>query len=272
MASFLDDNPDLKFYFEQGVDWPVLARLTEIRFGREDGFDEARDALAFYREVAATVGTFAAEEIAPYAEEIDRAGVLFDGGEVTLPPRLAGIFAKMAERQLFGLTLPRELGGTNAPMLLYFISAELLARADVSTMSHFGFHGGIAMALLVLSFFEGSTDIDAGSGRIIRTRWPDEIAEIVAGRAWGSMDITEPDAGSDMAALRSKAERDAAGNWTVSGQKIFITSGHGKYHFVVARTAHERHDGNGQNGASDASGGLRGLSMFLVRAYREIGR
>jgi alkylation response protein AidB-like acyl-CoA dehydrogenase len=70
------------------------------------------------------------------------------------------------------------------------------------------------------------------------------------------MDITEPDAGSDMAALRATATRDAAGNWFITGQKIFITSGHGKYHFVIARTG-------------TLQDGLDGLSMFLVRAFRD---
>src|SRR5262249_47392048 len=69
----------------------------------------------------------------------------------------------------------------------------------------------------------------------------------------------EPDAGSDMAALRAVGEQDAAGNWTLTGQKIFITSGHGKYHFVIART------GSGQGHGK----GLKDLSMFLVRAYRD---
>lgn len=263
MANFLDDNPDLKFYFENGVDWKKLADLTELRFGHGEAFEDTAEALAFYREVASTIGAFAAEEVAPYAAEIDRQGVVLAGGEVSFPPRLAAIFKKMAELELFGLTLPRELGGMNAPMLLYFVAGEMLGRADVSTMSHFGFHGGIAMAMLVLSLFEGSTTVDPVSGRIVRTRWSEEIAEIVSGRAWGSMDITEPDAGSDMAALRSVARQDEAGAWTVSGEKIFITSGHGKYHFVVARTD----GGAGRNGT--AGEGLKGLSMFLVPAYRD---
>jgi alkylation response protein AidB-like acyl-CoA dehydrogenase len=74
------------------------------------------------------------------------------------------------------------------------------------------------------------------------------------------MDITEPDAGSDMAALRCRGEQDAAGNWTVSGQKVFITSGHGRYHFVIARTEEAIED-------NDPLAGLRGLSFFLVPAY-----
>ena len=109
---------------------------------------------------------------------------------------------------LHGLNVPRELGGMNAPLLLYFVNNELFARADVSVMAHHGFHGGTAMAMLVFSLYEGSTEFD-GRGRIVKTRWETPIREIVSGRAWGSMDITEPDAGSDMAALRTVAELES---------------------------------------------------------------
>ncbi|MEA2701278.1 MAG: hypothetical protein QOI66_5549, partial [Myxococcales bacterium] len=180
----------------------------------------------------------------------------------TFPPRLEAISRKIGELGLHGMNLPRELGGMNAPMLLYFINAELLARADVSVMTHYGFHSGTAMAMLVLSLLEGSTEHDPTTGRIARTRWPSEMAEIASGKAWGSMDITEPDAGSDMAALRASAVQDAQGNWTLTGQKIFITSGHGKYHFVVARTEKG-------SGPDDPKSGLAGLSMFLVPAFRD---
>src|SRR5436190_4350327 len=232
MANFFDDNADLQFYLGPGVDWDTLAWVTELGYRHPAGFRDAEQAKTFYREVVSTVGAFAAEEVAPWAAEIDRQGVRFRDGEASFPPRLETIFAKMAEMDLFGLTLPRELGGTNAPLLLYFANGELLARADVSVMAHHGFHGGIAMAMLVLSLLEGSTDIDPATGQVIRTRWPREIADIASGRAWGSMDITEPDAGSDMAALKAVGTEDGDGRWRVNGQKIFITSGHGKYHFV----------------------------------------
>jgi hypothetical protein len=77
------------------------------------------------------------------------------------------------------------------------------------------------------------------------------------------MDITEPDAGSDMAKLRCVGKQDDAGNWTVSGQKIFITSGHGKYHFVIART--EKNES-----PDDAFAGLGGLSFFMVPGYEDL--
>src|SRR6266540_2132389 len=264
MANFLDDNADLQFYLGPGLDWATLAWATEFGFRHPDGFRDAEQAKTFYREVVSTVGGFAAEEVAPWAADIDRQGVQFRAGETTFPPRLAAIFSKMAELDLFGLTLPRELGGTNAPMLIYFMNGELLARADVSVMAHHGFHGGIAMAMLVLSLLEGSTQLDPATGRVMHTRWPREMADIASGRAWGSMDITEPDAGSDMAALRTVGTQDAGGGWRVKGQKIFITSDHGKYHFVIARTGTA-------NGASTGDGaGLKNLSMFLVRAYQDL--
>ena len=266
MANFFEDNPDLQFYLGAGVDWDTLAWVTELGFRHPDGFRDAAQATAFYREVVQSVGAFAADEVAPWAAEIDREGVRFRDGEATFPPRLASIFGKMAELDLFGLTLPREVGGMNAPMLLYFINGEMLARADVSVMAHHGFHGGIAMAMLVLSMLEGSTDFDPSNGRLTRTRWRADIEEIASGRAWGSMDITEPDAGSDMAALRASAAPDADGTWRLTGQKIFITSGHGKYHFVIARTP----PANG--GAPDGgnAGGLKDLSLFLVRAFEDL--
>lgn len=261
MASFLTDNADLQYYLSGGVDWDTLAEITELGYRSADGFGNAADARQFYGEIAHSVGEFVAGHVAPHAAALDREGLVFRDGEVQFPPRLAGIFEKIGELGLPALNLPRELGGMNAPLLLYFLNSELLARGDVSVMAHHGFQGGTAMAMLFFSLFEGTTEFDP-NGRIVKTRWQEEIREVASGQAWGSMDITEPDAGSDMAALRTTATQDAAGNWSVSGQKIFITSGHGKYHFVIARTAPA-------SSAGDMKAGLGGLSLFLVPAYQD---
>src|SRR5690606_357476 len=192
----------------------------------------------------------------------DRKGVHLEDGEVVMNDRLVRIFDRIRELDLHGLAVPRELGGMNAPVSLYFMNSEMLARADVSTMAHHGFHGGMAMAALYFSILEGSTRVDPRKGTIVETRFRDMIEEIVRGEAWGCMDITEPDAGSDMGALRCVGEQDEHGNWFVSGEKIFIPSGHGKWHFVIARTEKAA-------GPDDLAAGLRGLSMFLVPTYRE---
>ncbi|MGB5681886.1 MAG: acyl-CoA dehydrogenase family protein [Polyangiales bacterium] len=263
MANFFKDNDDLQFYFDKGIDWDSLVRITEHELVHADGegFSTTAEAVDFYRDIIEMFGEFVATEIKPYEKEIDDRGVELVDGEVVFPERLAGIFDKIKDLDLHGLPIPRELGGMNAPMLLYFMNGELMARADVSAMAHHSFHAGIAMAMLVFSAREGSSDIDPATGHINDTRWRGAIEEIAAGEAWGCMDITEPDAGSDMAALRAVGEQDEDGNWYVTGEKIFITSGHGKYHFVIART--EDADPN------DATGGLEGLSMFMVKAYED---
>lgn len=261
MANFLHDNDDLLYYLDRGgLDWAPLVEATEFGYRTPDGFKDPAEALRFYREVGEMVGELAAEEVAPRAAAIDREGIAFEGGDAIFSAPLQEIFDKIKSLDLHGLCVPRELGGLNCPMLLYFISSEMLARGDVSVMAHHGFHGGIAMALLMFSLMEGSTRFDPETARIESTRFGEQIREIVRGEAWGCMDITEPNAGSDMAALRTVGEQDEAGNWFVSGQKIFITSGHARHHIVIARTEKPKDP-------SDPFAGLKGLSLFLVEAY-----
>jgi alkylation response protein AidB-like acyl-CoA dehydrogenase len=258
MASYFEDNDDLRFYFDEGVDWAALSEVSEYGYRSEGGFKNAAEARAFYREVAELVGTLVAEEVAPRAAQIDREGAHLENGEAVTGPAMEAAFDALRRAEL-----QRELGGLNAPLLVYFLTGEMIARGDVSVMAHSSFHGGMAMALLAFSIHEGTTTFDVANARIDRTRFAAEIDEIARGEAWGCMDITEPDAGSDMAALRARGEQDPAGNWFVTGQKIFITSGHGKHHFVIART---------EPAASpdDPFAGLGGLSMFLVKAYDDL--
>ncbi len=262
MTNFLKDNDDLRYYLEKGIDWDVLARLVERDFSAEGGFSDADEARQFYSDILEMVGEFVAEQIAPHALEIDREGVRFEDGEAIFPERLSSIFERIKELELHGMCLPRELGGQNAPLMLYFLSNELFARGEVSVMAHHGFHGGVALTMLQLSQREGTTKLDPETGAIQETRFADYIEEIRAGEAWGCMDITEPDAGSDMAALKTVAEQDEDGNWYLTGQKIFITSGHGKYHFVIARSEKA-------SDPDDPMAGLSGLSLFMVKAYED---
>ena len=260
MASFLSDNEDLKFYLSEGVDWETLAEVTEYGWRTTGGFDNAGDARTFYGEVAQAMGELVADQIAPRAADFDHQSTHLEDGEAVEGEAMKQVFAAIRAADLHRLCLPRELGGLNAPLLLYFIGGEMLARADVSAMTHFSFHGGMAMAMLVYSLREGTTEIDVEHARIDKTRFAEAIEELSSGAAWGCMDITEPNAGSDMAALRARGEQDADGQWYVTGQKIFITSGHGKYHFVIARTEEAKDP-------DDPFAGLGGLSMFLVKTY-----
>ena len=260
MANYFDDNEDLRFYVEKQIEWDPLVRLTEYDFTLEGGFEDVDDAVDFYKSVLDLVGNFAANGVAPQSAQIDREHPYLENGVVQFPPRLQEICEKMKELELHGMCVPRDLGGMNCPLILFMLSSEMLSRADVSVSAHFGFHTGIAMAMILFSTMEGSTTFDLENRKILSTRFSDAISEIVTGEAWGSMDITEPGAGSDMAQLRTKGEQDVHGNWFVTGEKIFITSGHAKYHFVIARTEKQQE-------GEDAFAGLKGLSMFLVPTY-----
>lgn len=263
MANFFDDNADLQFYLGAGADWARLAEVSEYGWRAPGGFKNFEEARAFYLEVAKSFGQLSAEVVAPRAAKIDREEPHLVKGEAVEGEAMRAAFAIIKEAQLHGLCLPRELGGLQAPLLLYFLGAEMMARADVSAMTHFSFHGGLAMAMLVYSIHEGTTEFDTAHARIKHTRFGKQIEDIASGAAWGCMDITEPDAGSDMARLRTRAEQDADGKWFVSGQKIFISSGHGKYHFVIART-------EAATNPDDPFAGLGGLSMFLVQTYEDL--
>ncbi len=260
--NFYDDNSDLKFYMEQYIDWAPLVEMTEFNYQSPAGFSNLEDALDFYRSILDMVGDFSANEIAPHYLEIDKQHPELKDGIVSMPPVLNEIFEKIKALELHGMCLPRQLGGMNCPFTLFMLSNELMARADVSVCAHHGFHGGMAVAALFYSVMEGTTEFDHDKLDIKSTRFNDMIQEIISGEAWGSMDITEPGAGSDMANMRTTGRQDEKGNWFVTGSKIFITSGHAKYHFVIARTEEDKNP-------DDPFGGLNGLSMFLVPCFED---
>ena len=262
MPNYYDDNEDLRWYVTRGIDWAPLVDLTEYHYRAPDGFADAADAVATYEDVLRLIGEVSAEVIAPRAAEIEATPPRLVDGEVVLCDAMNAIFDQLAQLGLPGLCVPRELGGMNLPLLLMNIQHELMARADVSVNVHAGFHTGIAVGLVAFSAFEGTTTGDRDRGVITHTRFREAVDDIVAGRAFGAMDITEADAGSDMAALRTKGEQDADGNWFVTGQKVFITSGHGKYHLVIARTEPARE-------GDDAFSGLDAMSFFLVPTYED---
>ena len=261
MANFYDDNEDIRFYVERALDWAPLVDVTEYHHKAPDAFPDVKEALDFYRSVLEMVGGFAAEEVAPHAAEIDREHPFLDNGKVIFPPRLEAIFEQVKGLELHGMSLPREFGGMNCPYILVLLCTELFARADVSVAAHIGFHGGMALAAMAFSILEGSTEFDREKGCITRSRFGEMLTEVAKGEAWGAMDITESGAGSDMAALAARGTQDENGNWFITGNKIFITSGHAKWHFVIARTEETKE--------GDAFAGLKGLSMFLVKAFED---
>lgn len=256
MANFFSDNEDLKFHYQHSLKWDELVATTELGFRLKDGPKNEKEARDFYDEVVTMVGDLSANQIAPVAAKMDRVGAhLSADGEVVIPEDMEKLTKAFGEAGLFGMTIPRELGGSNCPMAVYFICTELISRADVSSLTHLGFYGGTATALLAYSLFE-ATDKPEGDDLFAKTRFAPEIRDIVEGKNWGCMVLTEPDCGSDLGAIRTTATlRD--GKWFINGNKVYITSGHGQYQIVLARSEPKVGDG--------ALDGLKGLSLYLVR-------
>jgi len=243
------DNEDLRFYIERGFDWSEIIALYEQNFTAEEGHANEEEAKEFFRDILDNVGKFVATEVAPNVRAIDEQHPRLQDGEVVVSAEAEAVFDGFRDMGLYALNLPRELGGLNAPFALYFTIAELISRADPALLGHYGFHGGIAMSLLYYSLKEGS--IEHKGSTLLKTRFDDAIAEIAEGSAFGCMVLTESDAGSDLSAIRARAKLGEDGKWRLSGQKIFITSGHGQYQLVLART-------------EDTGNGLKDLSLFLV--------
>ncbi|HPB98632.1 MAG TPA: acyl-CoA dehydrogenase family protein, partial [Polyangiaceae bacterium] len=252
-ANYFLDNKDLRFQFEHGIDWKEIVELTEAGFKLPDGHASLEDAKEFYAMVMESVGEFAGDFIAPRALKIDTQGNHLVDGKVVSGEALVEVYEGLRDRELLGMPIPRELGGSNCPMCVFFATGEVLGRADVSVMTHFGFHGGIGLALLMYAAHEGSLQVE--NGQVTQTRWDDVIREIAAGQSWGAMVLTEPDAGSDLGRIRAKAEK-RDGKWYLTGEKIFITSGHGQWHIVLAKT-----DIDDPKAKKDP---LKQLSLFMV--------
>ena len=252
-TNFFLDNDHLRFQLSR-IDWATLVELQEGAFNDEDAIRDPVQARAFYEEVLTSMGELCAREIAPHERELDEQHPTLVDGDVIVPPRMKKILALMQQMGAMSLTLPRRLGGSNCPLIVANTLMEMLARADASVCGEFGFHGGIAQALLFYSIEEGSVEMKDGFP--VATRFDDVVRRMSEGGEFGAMVLTEPGAGSDLAQLKAKGVPHADGSWRVTGQKIFITAGHGDHHIVIARSEDEH-----------SHPGLKGLSLFYVPRF-----
>ncbi len=244
MANFFLDNPDILFLFDH-IDIREIARLQELH--AENGAadyvpTDAADAVDNYRRTLEITGAVAAETIAPNAETVDREGnTLNENGTVTLHPRVRENLHRMSQAELMGFTLPRKYGGLNCPNLIYTMATEIVSRADASFMNMFGLQG---IAETVNAF--ASQEIK------------DEVLPRFAnGEVTGAMVLTEPDAGSDLQAVRLRAHQDEQGQWYLNGVKRFITNGCGEILLTLARSEPHISDG-------------RGLSLFISERSEQV--
>lgn len=238
MSNYFTDNPTL----ERVLRHPALKEIVRLRegdFAEAARYDFAprniEEAIEDYREIMVQMGAICGEGIAPNAREVDLQGPRLEEGRVLYAEGTQQNHRLLTEAGLYGMTLERRFGGLNMPTTLFVMATELVARAD----------GGFACLWALQNCAE---TIAAFGSEEQKERY---LPRVVAG-ATCSMDLTEPDAGSDLQSAMLRATwSEERGMWLLNGVKRFITNGDADLKLVLART---------ENGTTDA----RGLSLFLV--------
>ncbi len=237
MANFFTDNKDLVFQFEN-LDLKEIVEIAENNFKEAEQYNYAprdyQDAMDNYRKVLEIVGDIAANIVAPNAPEVDAEGAHFEDGKVTYAKGTQQALEYLSKAELMGFTLPRKYGGLNIPKTIYMMAIEMISRADASLMNIFGLQD-IAETIYKYGDEEQRQEF---------------LPQFAEGKATGAMALTEPDAGSDLQAVKLQAYQDENGQWRLRGVKRFITNGNGQILLVLARSEPGTKDG-------------RGLSMFV---------
>ena len=237
MANFYLDNKDLQYHLSH----PMMKRIVELK---ERNFADAKiydyapqnteDAIDSYRRVLDIVGEVCGEVIAANAESVDHEGPRVVNDHVEYASGTVRNIEALIEAGLGGMTLPRKYDGLNMPVTCFAMANEMVARADAGFENIWGLQ-------------DCAETINEFATEEIKERF---LPRVSAGETC-AMDLTEPDAGSDLGAVMLKATWDeAAGVWRLNGCKRFITNGDGDISLVLART---------EEGTKDA----RGLSMLI---------
>lgn len=236
MANFYTDNPDLK----QHLSHPLMKKIVELKergYADAEKYDDApldfEDAMENYDKVLEIVGDLCGEIIAGNAEDVDHQGPHVENGRVVYADKTKENLEACRKAGLMGMSMPRRLGGLNFPITPYIMAADIVSRADTGFENLWGLQD---CAETIYEF----ADEDQ------KQRY---IPRVCEGETM-SMDLTEPDAGSDLQSVMLKATQKEDGSWVLNGVKRFITNGDSDIHLVLARSEEGTKDG-------------RGLSMFI---------
>ena len=236
MANFYTDNPDLKLHLKHPLMEKIVA-LKERNYSDAEKFDYApvdfADAMDNYDKVLDIVGEMCGDIVAPNAEDVDHQGPRVENSRVIYADGTKVNLEACRKAGLMGMSMPRRYGGLNFPITPYIMAADIVSRADT------GFENLWGLQDCAETLYEFGDDDQ-------RARF---IPRVCEGETM-SMDLTEPDAGSDLQSVMLKATQDADGTWRLNGVKRFITNGDSDIHLVLARS---------EEGSKDA----RGLSMFI---------
>ena len=238
MANFYNDNPDLKHHLTH----PLMRKIVELKernFADAEKYDYAPfdfdDAMDSYEKVLEIAGEISGDIVAPNAEDVDHEGPHVVDGHVVYAKGTQKNLDALVKAGLMGISLPRRYGGLNFSLVPYIMAADMVSRADAGFVNIWGLQD---CAETIYEF----ADEDQ------RQRYLPRVCNLGETMA---MDLTEPDAGSDLQAVMLKATfNEADGTWRLNGVKRFITNGDGHIALVLARSEEGSHDG-------------RGLSMFI---------
>lgn len=236
--NYYSNNPALKFQLTHPLMQKIVT-LKEQNFAEKDKFDYAardfEDAIDNYERVLEIIGEICADIIAPNAESVDHEGPRVENNRVIYARGTQENHEALAQAGLYGMTLPRQYGGLNFSIIPYIMGGEMVSRADAGFANIWGLQD---CAETIAEFAD--EDIKA-----------EFLPRVCEGQTC-SMDLTEPDAGSDLQAVQLKATySEADGVWYLNGVKRFITNGDAQIKLVLARS---------EEGTSDG----RGLSYFVA--------
>ena len=237
MANYYSDYPELEFHLHH----PLMERIVELKergYSDRETYDDApvdfEDALENYNKVLEIAGDIAANIIEPNSESVDLEGPHLENGRMIYASKTFENIEAMKKAGLTGVEMPRRYGGLNLPITVFTMISEIVSAADSS------FQNIWSLQSCIDTLYEFGSEEQ-------RQKY---IPRVCAGESM-SMDLTEPDAGSDLQRVMLKATFDEKENcWRLNGVKRFITNGDSDIHLVLARSEEGTRDG-------------RGLSMFI---------
>ncbi len=236
MANYYTDHPEIEFHLNH----PLMKRVVDLKernYVEKDQFEDApvnyEDATENYKRLLDITGDVAANIIEPNSEDVDLEGPHLENGRMIYASKTFENLDATRKAGLWGLSMPRRYGGLNLPNAIFSMASEIIAAADA------GFQNIWSLQSCIDTLYEFGSEEQ-------RQKY---IPRICAGETM-SMDLTEPDAGSDLQRVMLKATQDEDGTWRLNGVKRFITNGDSDIHLVLARSEEGTKDG-------------RGLSMFI---------
>ena len=236
MANYYTDHPEIEFHLNH----PLMKRVVDLKernYVEKDQFEDApvnyEDAIENYKRLLDITGDVAANIIEPNSEDVDLEGPHLENGRMIYASKTFENLDATRKAGLWGLSMPRRYAGLNLPNAIFSMASEIIAAADA------GFQNIWSLQSCIDTLYEFGSEEQ-------RQKY---IPRICAGETM-SMDLTEPDAGSDLQRVMLKATQDEDGTWRLNGVKRFITNGDSDIHLVLARSEEGTKDG-------------RGLSMFI---------